>query len=910
MSRLWRIILIVSVSILLVAVGYWGYQYYQKIKNPVSPVLSAISPNTFLFAEIINATETFDKLTDKTELWKEIIGIPALKQIHNEVLYFDSVLKTDSYINEIYNQQKFVIALNQTNEGKPEAVYIFELPAAEQGRGIDHFVKKINGEKSIVMQKSYQNADIMMVNISKLEKIFCYTVYNGLFIGSFEEHVLNDVIDHIRSGKPVNSNERFRRIEQTAGKNVDANIYINYAVIDDFAKNLLDPDFAPTAETLNEFAEWTETDLTIMSDELLLNGYSIIHDTGHSILKQFCQEPQEIKVQEILPYDVSLLLHLGFENFEQHFLIRSKMVDFKEQFSKFESSFRKKYRIDVQQEFISWIGNELAFAEKYSPGSNHKASFVVIHSSDVKTAEKSLTGMVQKIDRALGVTSFNRESGEYLIRKINDAEMLENIFGELFSSIDNNYYVILKDYVIFANRPTDLIGLINNFYNQKTLAENFNYQNFCNNISDKSNIYFYCNLRNSLSEISKFFNPEIEGALMKNEKQIRNFEGLALQFSYVNQMFYTNIYLKYNPSYQEVNPSNWAVELEAEVTAGPYFIRNHKTKKLNVVAFDKLQNMYLIDHIGQIQWKVPLLEEPKSPVYEIDYYKNGKIQYLFNTENYFYLVDLNGNFVADFPVKLVTHATNPMAVIDYENNRNYRLLLALSDNKIYNFDLKGKMVDGWKKVKTKVAVTQPVQHVVQGGKDYIFITDENQNVTITNRRGEERIKIRNKLKKAKNAQVYVNRTNSKGIFITTDDTGKLNYISSKGKTSTTDFGDFTKDHYFLYDDFTGNNIKDFIYVDGNTLTVFDRFKKVILGHSFEYNINSQPILFEGNDNMLYLAIMNAENNEILIFDKNGLVHVEQNLYGLKSVIAGSLNKNEKISIVVGMENKIVNYQLD
>jgi len=910
MSRLWRIILIVSISIILIAIGYWGYQYYQKIKNPISPVLSAISPNTFLFAEILNTPESFDKLTQKTELWKEIVGIPEMKNIHDEILYFDSVFKSDSYINDIYSQHKFVIALNLTKKGKTEPVYIFELPAAEQGGGIENFVKQINGEKSIVMQKLYQNADITMVNVSKLEKIFCYTVYNGLFIGSFEEEVLNDIINHIRSGESVDSNERFRRIERTAGKNVDANIYINYAVFDDFVKNLLDPDFASSVETLNEFGEWTETDLTIMSDELLFNGYSVIPDTGHSILKQFVQEPQEIRVQEILPYDISLLLHLGFENFEQHFLIKSKTDSFKESFGKFESSFRKKYKIDVQQEIISWIGNEVAFAEKYSPGSNSKASFVAVHSSDINTAEKSLLGIAQKIDQALGRKSFSMESGEYLIRKVNDAEILRNIFGKLFSSVKNNYYVILKDYVIFANSPTDLIGLINNFYNQKTLAENFNYQNFCNNISDKSNIYFYCNLRNSLTEISKFFSPEIESTLTKYSKQIRNFEGLALQFSYVNQMFYTNIYLKYNPGYQEINPSNWVFDLEAEVAAGPYLIHNHKTKKLNVVTFDKLQNMYLIDHIGQIQWKVPLMEEPISPVYEIDYYKNGKIQYLFNTENYFCLVDLNGNFVADFPVKLVTHATNPMIALDYENNHKYRLLLALSDNKIYNFDLKGKMVDGWKKVKTKVAVNQAVQHLVHGGKDYIFITDEKQNVTIANRRGVERIKIRNKLKKAKNSKFYINRTNSKGIFITTDDKGKLTYITGKGKTSITDFGDFSADHYFLYDDFTGNNIKDFIYVDGTTLTIFDRFKKVILGHAFESSINRQPVLCEGKDKKLYLAIMNPKNNEILIFDKNGLVHVEQNLYGLKSFEVGSLNKNEKINLIVSLENKIVNYQIE
>jgi len=893
----------------LIAAGYWGYLSYKKIKNPTSPALYAISPNTFLFAEIIHPRQLIEKLTSRTELWKEILNIHAINDLNDELIYFDSIFSTESYINDIYEQHKFLIALNDDADGNISPVYIFEIPPTDQGLSIESFIKEINGEKSIMMRKSYKRTELIMVNISSQQRIFNYALYGGLFVGSFSEAALKEVIDQLISGEPVNTNERFKRIEQTAGKNVDANIYINYSAFSRTAGKFFSHQKFPDQQRLFNIGEWTETDLIIKSDELLLNGYTITPDSTVTLLNQFKQEPQEIKIHDILPFDISLMLHLGFENFEQHFLIRSKEPSFKEKFGKFGADLRKNYRIDVQQEIISWIGNEVAIAEKHSMGSNKNSSFVVIHSSDINTSGKSLIQMTAKIDKAKNITSFHRESGEYIIRKLNDPAILKNIFGQYFSILRENYYVILKDYVIFANNPTDLIGLINNFYNQKTLVENFNYQAFNNNISDRSNIYFYCNIRNSLTELSKYFNEEFGNILMKHQHVIRNFEGLAIQFSYINEMFYTNIYLKYNPTYQEVNPSNWEVELEGDVFGEPYFISNHKSGKLNVIAFDELNNMYLIDHVGQIQWKIPLMEAPLSKVYEIDYYKNGNIQYLINTKNYFYLIDLNGNYVADYPVKLITQATNPVVVLDYENDRNYRLILALSDNKLYNFDVNGKLVKGWNKVQTKVSVNQPIEHLVQGGKDYLFITDEKGNLTITNRRGEERIKVKNKFNKAKNSKFYVNRTNSKGIFISTNSKGKLVYITDKGKINSTDFGNFSEDHYFMYD-FSGNNINDFIFVDGNTLTVLDRYKTVILGHSFEFNVEQPPILFEGNKNKLYLGVVNQENNEIIIFNENGLAFIEQNLYGIKSYIAGSLNKNDKIDLIIGLKNKVVNFQLE
>ena len=192
---------------------------------------------------------------------------------------------------------------------------------------------------------------------------------------------------------------------------------------------------------------------------------------------------------------------------------------------------------------------------------------------------------------------------------------------------------------------------------------------------------------------------------LNNKDILQKFEGMAMQFSYINQMFYTNIYLKYNPGYKEVNALSWEYELEGNLFKGPFLIENHRNNKLNVIAFDDLSNMYLIDHLGQLKWKLPLIEKPMSDIFMVDYYKNGKFQYLFNTENYLYLVDLNGNYVADFPAKLAASATGPLNVFDYNDDKEYRIVIPLNDNKIYNFDINNNVpIEGWNKIQSKANV--------------------------------------------------------------------------------------------------------------------------------------------------------------------------------------------------------------
>jgi hypothetical protein len=294
----------------------------------------------------------------------------------------------------------------------------------------------------------------------------------------------------------------------------------------------------------------------------------------------------------------------------------------------------------------------------------------------------------------------------------------------------------------------------------------------------------------------------------------------------------------------------------------------------------------------------------------IDYFDNGKYQYLFNTENYLYLMDLNGNTVADYPHKLLTRSTNPLSVIDYENKNEYRLLLAMTDNRIYNFTKQAKMVKGWKKVQAKTTVKETIEYLRSSRKDYLFVTDENGYVIILNRRGNTRIKLREDINKAKHSRFYINKTNSKGIFLTSDRSGKLVYVSKNGNISRTDFGKFSPNHFFIYEDITGNNAMDFIYADGNKLRVFDRFKKTVTEVKFSSEIKDSPKIFSGKNGEKYLAFLLRDEQKVVILDKNGNSKSFQNLLGSTPFIVGSLNNNDQLNLIIGSGNKLLNYLLE
>ena len=246
-------------------------------------------------------------------------------------------------------------------------------------------------------------------------------------------------------------------------------------------------------------------------------------------------------------------------------------------------------------------------------------------------------------------------------------------------------------------------------------------------------------------------------------------------------------------------------------------------------------------------------------------------------------------------------------MIDYDGDKNYRILIALDDNRVYNYDIKGKKVDGWKNPLSKGRVTARVRHLREAGKDYIIIADSEGNVKITDRRGRNRINLKSDLANGLRSDFYVNETNSKGIILTTDESGKLTYIKSNGRMETTDFGNFSKGHYFLYEDFNNAGGKDFIYLDGNKLTVFDRFKNIVFSWEFENEINSSPVIIPVSPREKIIGVVSGATGKIYLFDRTGNLLSTPDHIGKTQILIGSLNRDGQLNMIVGSGNTIYNY---
>lgn len=891
------IIIILSVSL---------YFVYTKLSEQNLDPVNAIPESSAIFGDF-KSLRGLDEEFYNNELWRDLILISPFEEYRNLYPRIDSVLQNNRKLNDIFKNNRCIISVHP-KDLRNELLLILKLEGKSHKANIDRFFREVFGASFTKLKSAHLNTDIHKLIFNQYEKTFSFAFIGDLLIASVNEELVRESISRLKSNQNISSDLYYKELTRTAGKKVDGNLYINFKQISNFLNAISSQKNTGYNEKVFNFSNWAELDLIIKKDEILLNGYSTITDsTQHFADLFFNQEAQEVSMDGILPFHISFLFHYGFQDFKAYF---ENLKTQKKSLNKFESFNRKittlntGLKSNIEESFVKYIGTEVALFSLASNAAEIEAkSYVVFNSNNLPALKQQLDQISKRVRNSGLIKKYKGVD----ISRISKTRIPETLFGENFKAVSNFNYIIINGYVIVANSSESLEAYITHYQSGKTLDLNNNYKIFSDNISRYSNIYIYFNFRNGLGLLEEYFKADLYEVIKSNAAYFRNIHAAACQFSNINNRLFTSFYIKYNPSIVEENRSVWKVNLDNDVVGQPYLIRNHRNNTYNIIAFDVDNKMYLFNSEGDLLWKRAINEPVISEVQAVDYYKNGKIQYLFNTKKFIHLIDLLGRNVENYPIRLNQEANNGLALFDYSKDRNYRILISGTDKKTYNFNIEGKQVSGWTKAQSLNHISVPLQHLSLNRRDYIFMADDNGKIRILNRQGNDRIILNKSFTKSVNSDFYINATNSKGEFLTTSNTGELTYISTNGNLNTTVFGNFSAAHYFLYEDFNNDNYKDFIYLDNNILQVFDRFKKLIFSYQFKNAIQLKPQMIHLSKSESLFGVVSDQSSEIFLFNKKGEVMISSGLIGETPFVLKSLKNNAELNLIVGEGSSLYNY---
>ena len=321
-----------------------------------------------------------------------------------------------------------------------------------------------------------------------------------------------------------------------------------------------------------------------------------------------------------------------------------------------------------------------------------------------------------------------------------------------------------------------------------------------------------------------------------------------------------------------------------EIILGPLIVKNHTNNKNEVFIQDSENIIYLINDNGQIEWTKKINDRVIDEVKQIDSYKNGRLQYVFATQNSLHMIDRKGRDVGKFPLKFNDQITKPVSVFDYDNNKNYRLLITQNDE-LFMFDSKGNRVRGFDYNKKNKIITKP-EHFRISNKD-IIVFKTSDDLKILNRRGKVRIKINEDHNYSKD-EIFQYQNS----LLTTTVNNKIVKIDMKGNSK--ELSSMSFDGKYVSD-------KKTIYT----------LQKNILSNS-KKNIEIQFGKYENfsaisDKKNTLLNIYDSQNNKLYLFDDE--INTVKGFPILADANASFILENNKIEFSVISDSKKIKYFL-
>jgi hypothetical protein len=895
--------------------------------NPPADPLKAVPVNASLIIKVNDYQSLLKKTYVNNAIWNELKEIPDFRRIDRQLRMLDSLYTNVPEVTQILDHSPSYISAHLTGKDQISLMHVFRLPARYTDKKISDLIARFVLNAGTINERKYEGTTIHEIVLLKesLIKNFSFAISHDILIVSFSAILLEDAIRQLQSDESLELVSGFRKIYSTAGKNVAANIFVN---LQQFPKTLsvfTKSDYKAEVRSFKNFANWAEMDVNLLSEIWLMNGFIGTADSTSSLASIFLdQAPQRLTADEILPATVGTFITISTSDIGKYTANYMNYLRNQGLFTGYNNtlqSLTNTYHINLRDELLEILDNEitLAFDQEGQEGRPVRTYILMRIKSKAQTAEKMkriIAEVAASESKSITSYAYDYEFDNELSYKIYHLPIRKftaKMFGGLYSFLDEHYFTVLDNYLVFSNSADALKVLIQDLILNKTLQNDLTFKAFKNELSPRSNIFFYTNLNKAYDVYDPYLASDVSRTWKQHMPAFEKVQAVGFQIYTNNNMLYSNFLVKNSGTFSGNAQTVWESKLDTLTDFKPVFVINHLTKQNEVFVQDIKNNIYLISQVGRILWKIQLPEPINSEIFQIDYFRNGKLQLLFSTCNYLYLIDRNGNFVEKYPVKLRSPATCGLSVFDYDNNRDYRLFIACEDKSVYAYNPGGNLVSGWTFTKSESEVNQPVSHFRIGSKDFIVFGDSYKTY-ILDRKGNARISTDTFFPRSVNNNYLLNisRDGSDPALVTTDTTGKIYFMNFTGKVKTVEPEHrFSSNHYFDCKDLNGDGKPEFIFFDEGVLRVYNKDMSELFTRNFKSILNFRPIYFEFSGNDRKLGIVDKNENRIYLINNTGELYAGFPLQGNTPFSIGNFGDSlSRFSLVVGSENNFLyNYRV-
>lgn len=700
----------------LVAGGFFTYQYFFR-KSPTT-IWEMIPEQTVLIYEANDCKDC--NPTNKQSNVSLLLEKLLLNTQHQ-----DSLIKTLDLLAA--PKRGRAISLHVISKDDFDAVYYFTASQAnvfkalinqwKQTKGIRFAQRELNGFK--------------ILEFSSNKKLFSCVQLGDAWAGSFTPFLIEDVV------------RTFELQEEQAFKNQIAKVYALPHVKDDAGNiyvhlgnftSLLKVFPNNFSATIMQLGQAGLLDIKQTENSITLNGFSLVkkNESGNLLSYFQSQSPVQFNIKQYISNQTMVAINYGVSDgtafFQKLNLSTNKVV---------LDSLNDFVTIDYSKLFSS-LGKELSVC--FQESRNDLSKIVVFETQKPKewiTAFDLLSEASRKED-----TVFYERYSTYEIKEIEISNFAGKLFSPLVSGSVHTYYSSIGNYIILSENIESMKVFLEDIDQENVWGKSVAFNKFTESTLLESNFSIYINTPLVWSSITEKLGPRWKEFVQENQILLNSFDLGAIQFSHLNESFYTNVTWTYSNLIDDYNRTpakssdRLVASLGSSIISNPVIVKSHVNGADEVLLQDSAYVLYHLSSDGKVLWQKELGERIVGDIHQVDFFTNGKLQFFFATSRHLHVIDRLGNYVNPYPREIKIRDTEYVTLIDYDKSKKYRFLLAEKSGKLWMFDKEAKNLEGWTPKNTDGELIAPAKHYRIRGKDFILAIRKDGQAYLSTRRGE------------------------------------------------------------------------------------------------------------------------------------------------------------------------------
>jgi len=524
---------------------------------------------------------------------------------------------------------------------------------------------------------------------------------------SASEGLLQDIINQRIAGYSLMDDGGFKTLWENASKSDDANVFIQHKEVARLGTHYFEQDWS----WLEHFAQWSSVDLEWKKNKTIATAVALCADSTNTYLSTFNQRPTGTDLSPIIAASSKYAVGIN----------TGDPVEWLRDFNPYRG---KKQRLKQAQKTLEDAGlSPMTFANSF------EGSFVRVGYGDGVVVAAKLEGEELIVRDAM--TALSSQSSVYqghVHGTLNESHrfLFSAAFGWVYSDMGSASWMLWDQWLLVGTSAQ----LLEVYSSELDMNKTWHALESLEALGDAMD-------RNEHFTVAFNFNNLEEGQFFETFPATLDRAFLAGHLEVNNGIAYGNATVQQRGEEVAISSYLWSYALPQQAISGPFFIKNHRSGMTNILVQDESNQCFLLDENGEELWSISLDGPIQGNVQQIDMFKNAKLQMVFATNDLLHCLDILGREVEGFPVSLPEATTLGATVLDYDKNRNYRILVP-AGSKLYNYSVEGQRIDGWKTDAASETITQRPLLYQRGGKDYVIISTL-ERAHVLNRRGEERI---------------------------------------------------------------------------------------------------------------------------------------------------------------------------